>query len=185
MQFYPHNLPLSKISNAVSASRAELTNYLNNFESISVAVFTASLGQNITGSTGVSGADYIKIGLQGSTGATGPQGFRGDSVYVLSSDWNTGSCTPFDCFAIDFGYGQLVGEAYSCDFGSVTTLYSREVGPGDTLTPNEDVLYSNPICTTLATSLSNLAYGPTNSVYSTNGSGVFSGPADGVCGIGV
>lgn len=183
MQFYPHNLPLSKISNAVSASRAELTRYLNNFESISVAVFTASFGQNITGSNGISGADYVKIGQQGSTGTTGVQGFRGDSVYILSSSWNTGSCTPFNCFAIDFGYGQLVGEQYSCDFGSVTTLYSREVGPGDTLSPT-DVLYSNPICTTLAANLNSLAYGPTNSVYSTDGSGELLSP-DGTCGIGV
>jgi hypothetical protein len=179
MQFYPHNLPLSKISNAVSASRAELTNYLNNFQSISVTVFTASLALNITGSSGIAGANYTKIGQKGSTGATGPQGFRGDSLYILSSSWNTGSCVPSDCFAINFGYGQLVGAEYSCDFGSVTTLYSKESG----LEVN-DVLYSNGTCTTLAANLSNLAYGPTNSVYSTNGSGVLSSP-NGVCGIGV
>lgn len=173
MQFYPHNLPITKIGFAVSASFTELTTYLNNFQNLSVTVNTASVAINITGSNGSAGSSYVKGGERGPTGATGPQGYRGDSLYILSSSWNAGACSPAPCYAIDFGYSEFDGVYYSCNFANTTTLYASTA----TVTSG-DTMYLNFSCTTLATNLTNLAY--QNSAYSTNGSGVLSS-ALGVC----
>lgn len=170
MQSYPNNVPSSIVGAATSASLAGLTAYLNNFAALSVTVYTASLALNISGSNGNTGSNYTIVGATGDTGGTGLQGYRGNSLYILSGSWNTGSCVPAPCYAIEFGYASLVGSEYSCDYGLPTTLYSSTattVNPGDTV-------YSNSNCTIQAANLSGLAYGPLNAVMTTNGSGVLS-----------
>lgn len=167
MRFYPHNISSNIVGQATSASLAQLTTYLNNFTDISVAVNTASLALNISGSAGTAGTDYTKTGDTGPVGDRGVTGPRGKSIYLLSGSWNTGSCTPVSCYEYSFGDSYVVGGTRYCDFGTPTSYYSTD----SVLSAGSSPMYYNSICTSLAINVSNLgAY--VSTAYSTNGSGI-------------
>jgi len=151
MRFYPHNISANIVGQATSASLAQLTTYLNNFSNISVAVSTASLALNISGSAGTAGANYTKVGDTGPVGDRGPTGPRGNSIYLLSGSWNTGSCTPTACYATVFG---TADGSNNCNFGFTSTLYSADV----TALVGSTVMYYDSVCTIPATNVSQLAY---------------------------
>lgn len=152
MRFYPHNVSSNIVGQATSASLAQLTTYLNNFTNISIAVNTASLALNISGSAGTAGTSYTTIGAEGPQGDIGLTGPRGNSIYLLSGSWNTGSCgAPSACYATAFG---TADGSNNCNFGLTSTLYSAVEFPS----VGSTVMYYDSVCTIQATNVSNLAY---------------------------
>ena len=92
MQFYPHNIPSTFVGQAVSASRADTGSLINNFSAIPITtIATASIALNISGSRGADGTSQSVIGPKGDTGTRGVTGPRGNSVFILSGSWHTGS----------------------------------------------------------------------------------------------
>lgn len=166
MRFYPHNISSNIVGQATTASLAQLTTYLNNFIDISVTVNTASLALNISGSTGAAGSDYTTVGATGPTGDRGVTGPRGNSIYLLSGSWNTGSCTPTACYPFSFGDTYSVAGTRYCDFATPTTYYSTDA----TLSAGSSTIYYNSTCTILANNITVGAIDAT--AYSTNGSGI-------------
>jgi hypothetical protein len=176
MQFYPHNISLTNVAQAVSASMALSGSFINNFAAIPVTtVATASVALNITGSRGVDGTGIIVVGPSGSQGPNGARGFSGKSIFLLSSSWHnfgTQPCAtpPVQCDPINFGSVSVNGTDYICDFGSLITYYVSTpfTGAGN-------VLYTNDICTRKAVNFTPAgAYDQV--VYNTdaNGSTIFS-----------
>ena len=100
MQFFPHQIPLTVVANATSASRGSTTNYLQNFAELSIpSVSNASIALNFVGTNGSAGANYEQVGGAGPKGLAGLQGPRGKSVYLLSASWS--STTPEICYTIN------------------------------------------------------------------------------------
>lgn len=95
MEFYPHNIQSNLVASAVSASQAASGSYIRNFAEITILkVNTASFALNITGSRGIDGTSVPVYGPKGDTGDRGDTGPRGNSIFLLSSSWNNGSCAP-------------------------------------------------------------------------------------------
>lgn len=155
MQFYPHNISLTTVAQAVSASRALSGSFINNFAAIPVTtVATASVALNITGSRGADGTGIVVVGPTGSRGPSGVRGFSGKSIFLLSSSWHnfgTQPCAtpPAQCDPITFGSVSRNGAEYICDFGSTITYYVTASFTASAA----NVLYYDNICTTKATSL--------------------------------
>lgn len=123
MQFYPHNIPTTTIGTAVSASFSKSGSYIANFAT--ALIDTASLGLNITGSTGTAGTSATVVGPKGATGVRGLTGPRGNSVYLLSSSWHDESkpgaaCPsgPENCWSVQLYAAYLIFSDYTCDFTS-------------------------------------------------------------------
>lgn len=170
MQFYPHNISTTLVGNATSASFAISASFINNsLPSAPNTVSTASLALNISGSRGTDGTSVSVLGPQGAIGDRGVTGFRGDSIFLLSSAWSGSACAspPVNCYAFSFGDSYAVGGVRYCDFTNPTTYYSTDV----ILSAGSSPMYYNSICTNLASNANPLgAYGST--AYSTNGSGI-------------
>lgn len=93
MEFYPHNVDVTIIGTAVSSSQTSTGSFINNSSVISAAVVDfAGLALNISGSRGTDGTNYTSYGPTGSQGDRGVTGFRGDSIYLLSSAWSGSAC---------------------------------------------------------------------------------------------
>lgn len=133
MQFYPHNIPTTTIGTAVSASFSKSGSYIANFAT--ALIDTASLGLNITGSTGTTGTSATVVGPKGATGTRGLTGPRGNSVYLLSSSWHDESkpgaaCPsgPENCWSVELYTAYQVFGQYYCDFtpttGNPVTYYT-------------------------------------------------------------
>jgi hypothetical protein len=150
MKFYPHNIDITFIPNAVSASSATTASLIANFNALPVnKVNTASVALNFVGASGTNGTSILVTGPKGPTGDRGPQGLRGDSVFLLSGSWNVGSCvTPSICYEIQLyePIGNL-GQYY-CGGGSGNTVvvYTTDAaGP----VSNTSTIYADSGCTTL------------------------------------
>lgn len=155
MEFYPHNIPASVISFAVSASSAASASFINNFASITIN--TASLALNITGSPGTNGTNILTApGPKGDTGDRGVTGPRGDNIFLLSSAWSGSACggTPATCYGgftlynIGPGFdecGVSLGSGQYYSNGDNTVINSNTVGTAD-----GKFLYTNNTCTTVA-----------------------------------
>lgn len=163
MQFFPHNLPLTSVATAVSASFTRTGSFIANFSAIAVTrVDTASLALNLTGSAGTAGTNYGPIvgpkGAQGNRGVTGP---RGDSVYLLSSSWHDenkagASCAsnppaPANCWTVKLYPAYNIFGNYTCAFGNVpATYYTNSGSSQDDVDFNFGAgfpLYANETCT--------------------------------------
>lgn len=167
MDFFPHNIQLgrSTIGTATSASLATTASFFDNFATIRVD--SASLALNISGSTGAAGTNYTKTGNTGPTGDTGVTGFRGNSVFLLSGSWSTGSCVGASCYTIEV---QRYRASTGCNSGIINFYYSTDnIG----VFGNGSPVYYDDVCTLPATNVSNLGqYG--NNVYQTDGFGTAS-----------
>jgi hypothetical protein len=145
MQFYPHNINVTTIGFAVSASIANSGSLINNFAAIAInRVATASFGLNITGSSGANGTGAVVSGPTGAQGDRGVTGFRGRSVFLLSGSWNTGTCStpPVNCYSYDFASVSEIAGDYFCNYGELTTYYSTD----STLAVGSPMFY-NSTCT--------------------------------------
>lgn len=121
MQFYPHGVSLTSVGQAVSASVALSSSFINN-RNLAATWWnpdTASIATNITGARGSNGSGVVATGPTGPTGPVGVTGFRGNSIFLLSASWHAGgSCgTAPPCVQVDFGTVTEVGGFYTCDFG--------------------------------------------------------------------
>lgn len=165
MKFFPHNLPLTSVATAVSASFTKTGSFIANFSAIAVTrVDTASIALNLTGSAGAAGTSYGPIvgpkGAQGNRGVTGP---RGDSVYLLSSSWhdatNPGATCPSttlptNCWPIGLYAASNVFEEYYCDFSvnppyNPTTYYTTSGSSQEQADFHFGIgwpLYTNNVC---------------------------------------
>lgn len=155
MEFYPHNIPVTIIGSAVSASLTITGSLINNFAAISIN--TASLALNISGSPGTNGSNFTVTGPKGATGPRGDTGYRGDSVFLLSAAWSGSACggTPapetclsYTLYNIGPGFDECntnQGSAtyYSTSSGAI--IGSNIVGTADGV-----ILYTNDTCTTVA-----------------------------------
>ena len=173
MQFYPHNISVSVVGSAVSASLSLSGSLINNFSAIPVnTIDTASLALNITGSRGADGTGAAISGPKGATGTRGVTGFRGDSILLLSSAWSGSACAapPVNCYAHTFYPTYTLGGTRFCDFSDYNeTYYSTDLN----LNSGTSVMYYNSVCTSIASNANPLgAYAPTATAYSTDGSGV-------------
>jgi len=179
MQFYPHNLPLTTVATAVSASFTRTGSFIANFSAIAVTrVSTASVALNLTGSSGAAGSNAGPVpgpkGAQGLRGVTGP---RGDSVYLLSSSWHDAtkggaSCAgnpppPTNCWSVDLYAAYEISGQYICDFSvtpgyNPTTYYTTQGASQAYVDANFGVdfpLYVNNTCTDpLAATLSGFTF---------------------------
>lgn len=179
MQSYPHNIPLGNATTprAVSASITDSTTFLANlppFPPFPSSALTASWALNRSGSTGAAGTNYTKTGNTGATGDRGPTGYRGTNVFLLSSSWNTGTCTGVTCYAYQFQ--KVTGT--TCNSGVYNTYYSTYNNIVDGVSP----IYYDDICSSPATSRSKIGqYGTT--IYGTTAAGTASFSAS--CGPGV
>lgn len=163
MQFFPHNVPINIINTATSASLTQTAEFLYNLGTI--AINTASLALNISGSTGASGSNYIKTGSTGPQGLTGPTGYRGNSVYLLSISRSTGSNAI--CYTTSaLGTATFNGVDYTCNYGFAQTYYAD----ASSLT-NGVVLYYDSSCSSLATNLTSLSDPISNAIFNTDGAG--------------
>ena len=165
MQFFPHRTSPTSIGQATSASRSTTAELINNFATIPVA--TASLALNISGSAGIAGTNYAKIGATGPTGVQGARGNRGNSIYLLSVDWD--QAAPTLCYEItDVGTSTLYegGPDYVCDYNNSVSYYSPTETMADGIT-----LYYDPSCASLAINVADLSHGNVGA-FSTNISGV-------------
>ena len=176
MQFYPHNVSSTTIGSAVSASTATSASFINNFAGI--AINTASIALNITGSAGASGTSVAVIGPTGSQGVRGVTGFRGNSIFLLSSSWSGSACGsvgdpcngPITLYAIGPGFDECRTDQGSGTYyttSSLTLLQSSNVGDA-----NGVILYTNSSCTSVAANnaINNGLYGPV--IFYTDGAGV-------------
>jgi hypothetical protein len=176
MQFYPHNVSSTTIGSAVSASTATSASFINNFAGI--AINTASIALNITGSAGASGTSVAVIGPTGSQGVRGVTGFRGNSIFLLSSSWSGSACGatgdpcngPITLYAIGPGFDECRTDQGSGTYyttSSLTLLQSNTVGDADGV-----ILYTNSSCTSVAANnaINNGLYGPV--IFYTDGAGV-------------
>lgn len=176
MQFYPHNVSSTTIGSAVSASTATSASFINNFAGI--AINTASIALNITGSAGASGTSVAVIGPTGSQGVRGVTGFRGNSIFLLSSSWSGSACGsvgdpclgPITLYAIGPGFDECRTDQGSGTYyttSSLTLLQSNTVGDA-----NGVILYTNSSCTSVAANnaINNGPFGPV--IFYTDGAGV-------------
>lgn len=166
MQFYPNNIPISTITSAVSASFALTSSLINNFAAISVTIVdTASVGLNLTGSAGLAGSNSGGPipGPKGAQGFRGVTGFRGNSVYLLSSSWHDESkvgaaCSapPANCFDVNLytAFTAVEEGEFFCDFSqgqfNPTEYYTTLGDSQEFVDVNFDEgfpLYTNDTCT--------------------------------------
>lgn len=156
MQFYPHNIPVSTIGSAVTASLSITGSLINNFAAIPInTVNTASLALNISGSSGANGSNFTVTGPKGPTGDRGETGYRGDSIFLLSASWSGsacggggGTCNAFTLYNIGPGFDECrtdQGSATYYSTSSAAIINSNIVG-----TANDAILYTNSTCTTVA-----------------------------------
>lgn len=172
MDFFPHRVPPTIVGLATSASLAISASFVSN--SAATAINLAGIALNISGSAGPSGSNFTKIGVTGPQGPSGPRGFRGKSAYLLAAGWSTGANSI--CYQTDgLGNASWTGMEYACDYGLPQFYYADSA----TIT-NGVVLYYDSACSTLASNLSNKSDPSSNSVFSTDGSGVIT--IAGVCG---
>lgn len=172
MDFFPHKVPPTIVGLATSASLTISASFVSN--SAVTATNLAGLALNISGSAGSSGSNFTKTGVAGPQGPAGPRGFRGKSAYLLAAGWSTGANSV--CYTIsEVGDATFNGMQYVCDFGLLQTFYADSATIADGV-----VLYYDSACSTLASSFSNKFDAASNSVFSTNGSGVVT--TAGVCG---
>ena len=173
MQFYPHNVPPTTIGLAISASTATSASFINNFAGI--AINTASLALNITGSAGTPGTSVAVIGPTGSQGVRGVTGFRGNSIFLLSSSWSGSACGsvgdpclgPITLYAIGPGFDECRTDQGSGTYyttSSLGVLNSTNVGDADGA-----ILYTNSGCGSVA--VSNAVHNG-SVIFYTDGSGV-------------
>ena len=180
MEFYPHNVDVTIIGNAVSSSQALTGSFINNSSVISATVVDlAGLALNISGSRGTNGTDYISYGPTGSQGDRGVTGFRGDSIFLLSSAWSGSACGgapgatcngPITLYAIGPGFDECRTDQGSGTYyttSSLTLLQSNTVGDADGV-----ILYTNSSCTSVAANnaINNGLFGPV--IFYTDGAGV-------------
>ena len=174
MQFYPHNVPPTTIGLAISASTATSASFINNFAGISIN--TASLALNITGSAGTPGTSVAVIGPTGSQGVRGVTGFRGNSIFLLSSSWSGSACGsvgdpclgPITLYAIGPGFDECrtdQGSGIYYTTSSLDLLNSNQVGDADGV-----ILYTNSACSSVA--VSNAIHNTEGVVFYTDGTGV-------------
>jgi hypothetical protein len=174
MQFYPHNVPPTTIGLAISASTATSASFINNFAGI--AINTASLALNITGSAGTPGTSVAVIGPTGSQGVRGVTGFRGNSIFLLSSSWSGSACGsvgdpclgPITLYAIGPGFDECrtdQGSGIYYTTSSLDLLNSNQVGDADGV-----ILYTNSACSSVA--VSNAIHNTEGVVFYTDGTGV-------------
>lgn len=181
MQFYPHNVPVTSIATAVSASLAQSGSLINNFSAIGVTlVNTASIALNITGSRGTDGTSIAVIGPTGPIGPRGDTGYRGGNIFLLSGSWNTNACSgiPPACtgpYTLN-NIGPGVGECGNTQ--GLSTYYSSyasnllEVGTNDPAdAANNSILYINNVCTSPA---ANVSVHNGSVIFYTDGAGVIS-----------
>ena len=176
MRFYPHNIPSTVVGSAVSASTAVSASFINNFAGI--AINTASLALNITGSTGTNGTSVAVTGPQGPTGNRGVTGPRGNSIYLLSASWSGSACGgsgdpcngPITLYAIGPGFDECrtdQGTGIYYTTSSLSILNSNMVGDAD-----GTILYTNSGCTSVA--VSNAVHNTQGVIFYTDGAGVIS-----------
>jgi hypothetical protein len=172
MDFFPHRVPPTIVGLATSASLAISASFVSN--SAATATNLAGIALNISGSAGASGSNFTKTGVTGPQGPSGPRGFSGKHAYLLAAGWSTGANSI--CHTInEVGDATFNGMQYTCDFGLLQTFYADSATIVDGV-----VLYYDSACSTLASSLSNKFDAASNSVFSTDGSGVIT--TSGVCG---
>lgn len=160
MQFYPNNIPISTIASAVSASFALTSSLINNFAAISVTIVdTASVGLNLTGSAGLAGSNSGGpiSGPKGAQGFRGVTGFRGNSVYLLSSSYSDAVCSapPANCFDVNlYTVFAAVEAGFFCDFSqgqfNPTEYYTTSGSSQESVDAHFDIgfpLYTNDTCT--------------------------------------
>lgn len=174
MQFYPHNVSSTTIGSAISASTATSASFINNFAGI--AIYTASIALNITGSAGASGTSVALIGPTGSQGARGVTGFRGNSIFLLSSSWSGSACGnadpcngPITLYNTGPSLDECRNDQGSADYyttSSLNRLSSPTVGDA-----NGVILYTNGVCSSVAASISP-AVSNLSVVFYTDGAGV-------------
>lgn len=185
MQFYPHNIPVSSIASAVSASRTVTGSLIANFSAIAVnTVNTASVALNITGSRGTDGTNVAVIGPTGATGPRGETGYRGKSIFLLSGSWNTGTCGggfvsectgSYTLYNIGPGFGEC---NYSQGSSTYWTNYTSSESPPlpefmsitDT-SADGYILYNNSVCSSPAI---NVSVHNGSRIFYTDGAGVIS-----------
>lgn len=172
MQFYPHNINVTTIGFAVSASIANSGSFINNFAAIPInTIATASFALNITGSSGLNGTGAVVQGPTGPTGDRGVTGFRGKSVFLLSSSWSGSACggAPPDCYPVEFASVSEVGGLYNCNFGELTTYYTTTALP---LIDNTSLMFYNPTCTSPMNDVSPIGANGSTVRYTTGGTNV-------------
>lgn len=180
MQFYPHNVPVTSIATAVSASLARTGSLITNFSAVGVTlVNTASLALNISGSRGAAGTSIAVIGPTGSIGPRGDTGYRGGNIFLLSGSWNVGTCTPGTCTGpytlnnIGPGAGECGNTQGSSTYWSSYAGNLLTVGTDSTASNDADdsILYINNVCTSPAI---NVSVHNGSTIFYTDGAGVIS-----------
>lgn len=115
MRFFPHQIPLTVVASATSASKGGKVNHLQNFAQLNIpAMSTTSIALNFVGSNGSSGVNYEQVGGAGPKGLPGTQGPRGKGVYLLSASWS--ATTPELCNTIS-------------TLGNITDISNNQCGP--------------------------------------------------------
>lgn len=183
MQFYPHNLPVTSIATAVSASLARTGSLITNFSAVGVTlVNTASLALNISGSRGAAGTNIAVIGPTGPTGLRGDTGYRGGNIFLLSGSWNVGTCGgggggcgsgPYTLNNIGPGAGECGSTQGSSTYWSSYAGNLLTVGTDSTASNDADdsILYINNVCTSPAI---NVSVHNGSTIFYTDGAGVIS-----------
>lgn len=169
MKFYPHNIPLNVIGNAVSSSIALSGSYIGNIgASASQRILSASIALNITGSPGANGTNADTItGPIGQTGLKGVTGPRGLNIWLLSSSWDNGGCTGgVNCYRIQM-FKATTTECTEVSGSPVYTTY------GEFLLEGVSPVYSDNICTTPLISQGRIGH-TGNTVYGTDAFGTAS-----------
>jgi hypothetical protein len=152
MRFFPHQIPLTVVASATSASKGGTTNYLQNFSQLSIPpVSTASIALNFVGTNGSTGANYEQVGGAGPKGLAGLQGPRGKSVYLLSASWS--STTPEICYTINT-LGVIADISTNTCAPKTFTYYSNK----QLLTEASSKLYYDNQCITPRPITSNTIY---------------------------
>lgn len=166
MQFFPHNVPTSKVYGAVSASVALSSSLINNFAQTPIVVAqrvnTVSLALNISGARGTDGTSVAVYGPTGPDGDRGVTGFRGNGVYLLSSSWHnfdSQPCTPPtpppSCWSVPFYTAYESNGNYICDFSNnppynPTTYYTTQNPAGPPPFGAGFPMYQDELCTVSA-----------------------------------
>jgi hypothetical protein len=134
------------------------------------------LALNITGSAGTPGTSVAVIGPTGSQGVRGVTGFRGNSIFLLSSSWSGSACGsvgdpclgPITLYAIGPGFDECrtdQGSGIYYTTSSLDLLNSNQVGDADGV-----ILYTNSACSSVA--VSNAIHNTEGVVFYTDGTGV-------------
>jgi hypothetical protein len=179
MEFYPHNIDVTIIGNAVSSSQALTGSFINNSSVISATVVDlAGLALNISGSRGTDGANYTSFGPEGSQGDRGVTGFRGDSIFLLSSAWSGSACGSPGAVCNEIGILYNAGPGFDeCNVtqGSATYYTTSSVGiiTNNTVgVADGAILYTDSVCTQVAGN--RYIHNSAGVIFYTDGAGVIS-----------